>query len=450
MSVATFKFKSELRGLLTLGLPIILTQIIQVSNTTVAILMMGRVGSVELAAVGLGGAFMIFVFLACLGVMMSLSPTIAQHFGAGRNDSIRHAFQQGLWLAIGTGATAFFLLRQMGRLMHWMAVDPEVIPLAQAYLDIAAWSMPSVCIYMAFRFLCEATGHSRPMLVVNIATLPVVIGGNWALIFGHWGLPALGVEGAAFNLILVMMLNALGLALFVLVSERYRVRRLFSLFQLPSRECLVLIKLGLPIAGTLVLDSGFFSAIALLMGKMGHVWLAAHQVAINYATVAFMIPVSLSSATMARVGQAVGQGDPVLARARGFLGISSSLLLVLPSIILVLAVPQWIAHLYTGDVTVIEAAVPLLMVAAVLHIFDAAYITAQGALRGLKDVNGPMLISLSFWLCGLPAAWYFGIVNDWGAVGLWWGMIAGIALTAVLLLWRFHWRSRSMILAQTG
>ncbi|MEO1847449.1 MAG: MATE family efflux transporter, partial [Pseudomonadota bacterium] len=112
MSVATFKFKSELRGLLTLGLPIILTQFIQVSNTTVAILMMGRVGSVELAAVGLGGAFMIFVFLACLGVMMSLSPTIAQNFGAGRNDSIRHAFQQGLWLAVGTGAVAFFLLRQ--------------------------------------------------------------------------------------------------------------------------------------------------------------------------------------------------------------------------------------------------------------------------------------------------------------------------------------------------
>ncbi len=445
MNVAPFQLKRELRGLLTLGLPIILTQLIQVSNTTVAILMMGRVGSIELAALGLGGSFMIFVFLVCLGIMMSLSPTIAQHFGAGRIEGIRRAFQQGLWLVLATGISAFFLLRQMGQLMHWIGVDPEVIPLAQAYLNLAAWSMPATCLYLALRFLCEATGHSRPMLVINIATLPVVVVGNWALIFGHWGLPALGVEGAALNLILVMSLNAMGMLVFVLLAPRYRARNLFVSFSLPSKEFLTLLKLGLPIAGTLVLDSGFFSAIALMMGKMGHLWLAAHQVAINYATIAFMIPVSLSSATMARVGQAMGQGDPVLARQRGFLGISASLLLVVPSIVLILAFPQWVAGLYTGDLAVIQAALPLLLAAAMLQIFDATYITAQGALRGLKDVNGPMLISLSFWVCGLPAAWLMGLVIGWGAVGLWWGMVSGVALTAVLLVWRFHWRSARTI-----
>ena len=445
MNVAPFQLKRELRGLLTLGLPIILTQLIQVSNTTVAILMMGRVGSIELAALGLGGSFMIFVFLVCLGIMMSLSPTIAQHFGAGRIEGIRRAFQQGLWLVLATGISAFFLLRQMGQLMHWIGVDPEVIPLAQAYLNLAAWSMPATCLYLALRFLCEATGHSRPMLVINIATLPVVVVGNWALIFGHWGLPALGVEGAALNLILVMSLNAMGMLVFVLLAPRYRARNLFVSFSLPSKEFLTLLKLGLPIAGTLVLDSGFFSAIALMMGKMGHLWLAAHQVAINYATIAFMIPVSLSSATMARVGQAMGQGDPALARQRGFLGISASLLLVVPSIVLILTFPQWVAGLYTGDLAVIQAALPLLLAAAMLQIFDATYITAQGALRGLKDVNGPMLISLSFWVCGLPAAWLMGLVIGWGAVGLWWGMVFGVALTAVLLVWRFHWRSARTI-----
>jgi MATE family multidrug resistance protein len=377
--------------------------------------------------------------------MMSLSPTIAQHFGAGRIEGIRRAFQQGLWLVLATGISAFFLLRQMGQLMHWIGVDPEVIPLAQTYLNLAAWSMPATCLYLALRFLCEATGHSRPMLVINIATLPVVVVGNWALIFGHWGLPALGVEGAALNLILVMSLNAMGMLVFVLLAPRYRARNLFVSFSLPSKEFLTLLKLGLPIAGTLVLDSGFFSAIALMMGKMGHLWLAAHQVAINYATIAFMIPVSLSSATMARVGQAMGQGDPVLARQRGFLGISASLLLVVPSIVLILAFPQWVAGLYTGDLAVIQAALPLLLAAAMLQIFDATYITAQGALRGLKDVNGPMLISLSFWVCGLPAAWLMGLVIGWGAVGLWWGMVFGVALTAVLLVWRFHWRSARTI-----
>ncbi len=440
-----FDLKPEIRGLLKLGLPIVLTQFIQVSNTTVAVLMMGRVGSLELAALGLGGSFMIFVFLVCLGIMMSLSPTIAQHFGAGRDEQIKTSFQQGLWLALVTGIGAFLLLREMDHLMLWIGIDPAVVPLVKAYLAFAAWSMPATCLYLALRFLCEATGHSKPMLVINIATLPVVLIGNWAFIFGHLGLPPMGVEGAAANLILVMSLNALGMLLYVATAERYRARALWSSFTPPGTDLISLLRLGLPIAGTLILDTSFFTAIALMMGKIGHVWLAAHQVAINYATVAFMIPVSLSSATMARVGQAMGQNDPRLARARGVLGISCALLLVVPSILMIFIFPEWVAGLYTTDVDVVVAAVPLLVAAAFLQIFDATYITAQGALRGFKDVNGPLLISFSFWIVGLPAAWGLGWGLNWGASGLWWGMIVGVASTAILLLWRFQWRAANAL-----
>ena len=442
---SSFDLRPEIRGLLKLGLPIVLTQFIQVSNTTVAVLMMGRVGALELAALGLGGSFMIFVFLVCLGIMMSLSPTIAQHFGAGRDQQIKESFQQGLWLALLTGVGAFLLLRQMDHLMLWIGIDANVVPLVQRYLALAAWSMPATCLYMALRFLCEATGHSKPMLIINIATLPVVVAGNWALIFGHLGMPAMGVEGAAANLILVMSLNALGMLLYVVMSRRYRARELWRSFSRPDAGLIALLKLGIPIAGTLILDTSFFTAIALMMGKIGHVWLAAHQVAINYATVAFMIPVSLSSATMARVGQAIGQNNPWLARARGVLGISCALLLVVPSILIIFIFPEWVAGLYTDDAEVVMAAVPLLFAAAFLQIFDATYITAQGALRGLKDVNGPLMISFSFWAVGLPAAWGLGWGLNWGAPGLWWGMIAGVAATAVLLIWRFHWRASSVL-----
>jgi len=443
----SFDLRPEIRGLLKLGLPIVLTQFIQVSNTTVAVLMMGRVGALELAALGLGGSFMIFVFLVCLGIMMSLSPTIAQHFGAGRDQQINESFQQGLWLALLTGVGAFLLLRQMDYLMLWIGIDASVVPLVQRYLALAAWSMPATCLYMALRFLCEATGHSKPMLVINIATLPIVVAGNWAFIFGHFGIPAMGVEGAAANLILVMSLNALGMLLYVVMSRRYRARELWRSFSWPGASLIALLKLGIPIAGTLILDTSFFTAIALMMGKIGHVWLAAHQVAINYATVAFMIPVSLSSATMARVGQAIGQNNPWLARARGVLGISCALLLVVPSILIIFIFPEWVAGLYTDDAEVVIAAIPLLFAAAFLQIFDATYITAQGALRGFKDVNGPLMISFSFWAVGLPAAWGLGWGLNWGAPGLWWGMIAGVAATAVLLIWRFHWRASSVLRA---
>ncbi len=438
-------FKIEVNGLLKLAIPIILTQFIQVSNTTVAILMMGRVGALELAALGLGGSFMIFTFLVCLGIMMSLSPTIAQHFGAGRDQGIKDTFQQGIWLALVTGVSAFFVLRQMGHLMLLVGVDPAVMPLVEDYLRFAAWSMPAVCLYMGLRFLCEATGHSKPMLIINVATLPIVLLGNWAFIFGHFGMPAMGVEGAALNLIVVMSLNALGMLIFVICAKRYRVRQLWRSFSLPGRGLIDLLKLGLPIAGTLVLDTSFFTAIALMMGKMGHIWLAAHQVAINFATIAFMIPVSLSSATLARVGQALGQDDPMRARARGYLGISCAVALVIPSIVIIFLIPEWVAGLYTEDADVIRAAVPLLVAAAFLQIFDATYITAQGALRGLKDVNGPLLISFSFWIVGLPAAWMLGMAWGFGAVGLWWGMIMGVAATAILLMWRFRWRAAKSI-----
>ena len=425
-------FKIEVNGLLRLAIPIILTQFIQVSNTTVAILMMGRVGALELAALGLGGSFMIFMFLACLGIMMSLSPTIAQHFGAGRDQGIKDTFQQGIWLAFVTGVVAFFVLRQMGHLMLLVGVDPAVMPLVEDYLRFAAWSMPAVCLYMGLRFLCEATGHSKPMLIINIATLPIVLLGNWTFIFGHFGIPAMGVEGAALNLIVVMSLNALGMLIFVICAKRYRVRQLWRSFSLPGRGLIDLLKLGLPIAGTLVLDTSFFTAIALMMGKMGHIWLAAHQV-------------SLSSATLARVGQAIGQNNPLLARARGYLGISCAVALIIPSMLIIFLIPEWVAGLYTGEADVIRAAVPLLVAAAFLQIFDATYITAQGALRGLKDVNGPLLISFSFWIVGLPAAWMLGMTWGFGAAGLWWGMIMGVAATAILLMWRFRWRAAKSI-----
>tara|TARA_Y100000294_G_scaffold176925_1_gene200736 strand:+ start:569 stop:1930 length:1362 start_codon:yes stop_codon:yes gene_type:complete len=438
--------KTELTGLLALGLPIILTQLMQIGNNTVAIVMMGRVGSREMAAIGLGGAFMIFVYLLCLGIMTSLSPTIAQHFGAGRERDIRRFFQQGLWMALGVSVMAFFLLREMGRVMLWMSVDPEVVPLVQDYLDIVSWSMPAVCYYLALRFVCEGIGHSQPMMMVSLLTLPVALVGNWALIFGHLGFPALGVRGAAWNLVLVMVLNTLGLLLYLALSRRYRSRHLFASFALPGAEIWALLKLGLPIAGTLVLDSGFFSMIALLMGQLGHVALAAHQAAINYVTVVFMIPVGLSSATMARVGQSIGRGDQRQARRRGLLGIGVGVTLVLPSVLLALLLPGSIVALYTHDASVTLVAVTLLTVAGLFQLFDAVFITAQGALRGLKDVTGPLWISLlCYWLCGLPIAWFLGIQQGLGPIGLWYGMALGLGLTALLLGLRFHTKSARLV-----
>jgi MATE family multidrug resistance protein len=437
--------RSELAGLLRLGIPIIFTQLLQVSQGTIAIIMMGRVGSRELAAVGLGTSFWVFVWLGSMGLLMGLSPTIAQHKGAGRLREMRDDFQQGLWMALVIGMLAFVLMRNIGGVMDLVGVDSKVIPLVKSYLGIGSWSMPAVCVYLVMRFFCEATGNSRPMMVIQILVLPIVVLGNWVLIYGNLGFPALGVDGAALAFAGGMILTAILLSGYMLFTPKYRDLGLFDGLTFPVFARLgVLFRLGVPISVSLVLDSAFFNAINLLMGRFGHVALAAHQLVINFATVIFMVAVGISSAVMARVGQSVGSGNVAEVRLRGWIGIATATVLMLPSVLFMTMFPGIIASIYTNEPEVTDIAVSLLMVAALFQLFDGLYMAGAGALRGLKDVNAVMWISvLAYWVVGFPVAWILGI--NWGPTGLWYGMVVGIGLTAILLGWRFEVKSRKLL-----
>ena len=439
------KIWPELAGLLRLGIPIIFTQLLQVSQGTIAIIMMGRVGSLELAAVGLGTSFWVFVWLGSMGLLMGLSPTIAQHQGAGRHLEMRSDFQQGLWMALVIGLLAFILMRNIGGVMDLIGVDPQVIPLVKSYLEIGSWSMPAVCLYLVMRFFCEATGNSRPMMVIQILVLPLVVFGNWVLIYGNLGFPALGVDGAALTFTGGLILVAILLSGYMLFTPKYRELGLFTGLTFPVFARVgVLFRLGVPISISLILDSAFFNAINLLMGRFGHVALAAHQLVINYTTVIFMVAVGISSAVMARVGQSVGSGHMAEVRLRGWLGVATATVLMLPSVLFMIMFPRIIASIYTSEPGVTDVAVSLLMAAALFQLFDGLYMAGAGALRGLKDVTAVMWISvLSYWIVGFPVAWIMGI--NWGPTGLWYGMVVGIGLTAILLGWRFEVKSRKLL-----
>ena len=439
------KIWPELAGLLRLGIPIIFTQLLQVSQGTIAIIMMGRVGSLELAAVGLGTSFWVFVWLGSMGLLMGLSPTIAQHHGAGRHREMRSDFQQGLWMALVIGLLAFILMRNIGGVMDLIGVDPQVIPLVKSYLEIGSWSMPAVCLYLVMRFFCEATGNSRPMMVIQILVLPLVVFGNWVLIYGNLGFPALGVDGAALTFTGGLILVAILLSGYMLFTPKYRELGLFTGLTFPVFARVgVLFRLGVPISISLILDSAFFNAINLLMGRFGHVALAAHQLVINYTTVIFMVAVGISSAVMARVGQSVGSGNMAEVRLRGWLGVATATVLMLPSVLFMIMFPRIIASIYTSEPGVTDVAVSLLMAAALFQLFDGLYMAGAGALRGLKDVTAVMWISvLSYWIVGFPVAWIMGL--NWGPVGLWYGMVVGIGLTAILLGWRFELKSRQLL-----
>ena len=449
-SVPRQEIVSEIKGLLSLGLPITVTQLLQVGYTTVAIIMAGRVGATELAAVGLGAALWIFVYLGCMGLLLALSPIIAQHHGAGHSAEIRHSFQQGLWLALIVGLFGWWFLGHISAVTRLMQVDPNVIPLVEDYLDVAAWSMPPTCFYFVFRFLCEGTGHSRPMMIVQLFLLPLAVFLNWVLIFGNFGSPVLGVRGAALSSTVCLTLSAVCMGGYLLKAARFRHLFLFRQIGPPDPgEIGRTVRLGLPIAVTLVLDSGFFSVLALVMGQLGAIALAAHQVAINYATLVFMIPVGLSHAIMVRVGQAIGRRQVARARFRGCLGIVTVVVLLIPFSILVALAPEFVIHIYTRDSAVVPAAAMLLAVAVVFVVMDGVKIAGEGALRGLKETTSPMVISLfSYWLVGFPAAWLLGIYWDVGPVGLWYGMALGMVLAAMLMSARFLSKANHRVRSQ--
>ena len=260
----------ELRALLHLGIPLIVAQLLQVSYGFVATLMMGRVGTLELAAMGLGNSLWVMVFLATLGVLMVVSPVVARQFGADRSDAIREVFQQALWLSSIVALFSWWMMRHVGAVMSVMSVEAAVIPLVEDYLRITSWGMPSVCLYFVCRFLCEGTGNARPMMWIQLVVLPINILLSWIFIFGKFGFPALAVNGAALSGTICLWLNA-GLILgYVARSGRYRHLKLFRDFVRPSvTEIGKLARLGLPVAGLLILESGFFNAIALMMGSLG-------------------------------------------------------------------------------------------------------------------------------------------------------------------------------------
>ena len=443
MRVLRARVTKELGHLLILGVPLVIAQLLQVSYGFVAIVMMGRVGTLELAAIGLGTSLWVMVFLATLGVLIVVSPVVARGFGAGRSAEIRNTFQQGLWLSSLVALCSWWIMRHIGGVMSLMSVEASVIPLVESYLQITSWGMPSVCLYFVCRFLCEGTGNARPMMLIQFLVLPINIVLSWILIFGKLGFPVLAVNGAALASTICLWLTAGLLLVYVATAGRYQHLKLFRDFSRPSLiEIGKLARLGLPVAGLLILEAGFFNAIALMMGSLGQTALAAHNVVMNYVTLIFMIPVGLANALMVRVGQAMGESGVAEARFRGLVGIGVASGAMVVSALVIVMFPQAIIGLYTADPSVAATAAVLLVCAALFQLSDGIQITSAGALRGLQDTNVPMFISGgAYWLVGVPASWWLGMYLERGPLGLWLGLILGLTVSATLLGARFLLKS---------
>ncbi|WP_456374918.1 MATE family efflux transporter [Thiolapillus sp.] len=433
----------ELKHNAALAGPIVLAQVAQVAMGFTDTVMAGRIGSLDLGAIAVGVNLWILPYLFCVGLLMAVSSMSSHYFGAARFSAIRDLMRQVGWLVVVLGIMSVLVIWLMIRGIGLLALDTDIERVAGSYVHAVSFGLPAVIGYLALRFLSEGIGYTKPMMVIQLIALGANILANWVFMFGKLGFPAMGAEGAGWATALVMWLQLVLLLGYIYRHKRYRFIWITPVFRPDWRRTGELLRVGMPIAVTLVAEVGMFAAVALLMGTLGVTEVAAHQVALNVAAMAFMIPLGISSATTVRVGHALGEGRGELVRFRGLVGIgfAASCMMLTASVLFLL--PEQIVHIYTRDAAVQALARQLLFMAAVFQLSDGIQISANGALRGMKDTLVPMGITLGvYWVMGLPLSWYLGFVRGIGPQGLWMGLVAGLTLAAMLLVWRFLVLSR--------
>ena len=432
--------RQDLTQLFRLALPVAAVQVGMMSMGAVDTIMVGRVSPADLAAVALGNLYFFGVAVFGMGVLFVLDPVISQAVGADDHEAVARSVQRGGLLSALLTVVAVVLLLPAGPVLASLRQPEEVVPIAAGY---ALVSIPGVFPFYAFVVLrqsLQAMGRVAPILVTVLLANVANVLFNWVLVFGHLGFPAMGAVGSGWATSLSRWCMMLGLLVVgwpvlraTILPLRPEALRLEPLKRL--------VRLGVPIGAQQALEFGVFGAAGLLMGLMGTLAVASHQVALNLAALTFMVPVGVAQACAVLVGQAVGRHDPQAARRAAGAGLVVGVSFMSLTAILFLTAPGLLARIYSTDMRVVGAAAMLIPIAGVFQVFDGIQVVASGALRGVGDTRVPMLVNLlGFWGVGLPICLLLGFGLDGGPQGIWWGLAAGIAVVAVLLMLRIRAR----------
>jgi len=439
------RIASEIVALWQLAWPILVGQLANVGMAVADVAMAGHASAQDLAGVALGSSIWMIVVVTLMGVMMSVNPTVAHYVGAGQFDKVPHVVRQGLWKGLGVGAAAFVLANLGALVFDHMELEPAVRGIAIRFVHITSFALPAFACYRVLYGYSASLNQTKPMMAIALAALLLNCFLNWLLIFGNWGFPRMGGVGCAWSTMLCIWFNLGGLLWWMRHAPAYRSTWPFDRFEAPHREKVSsLLKLGLPIGVTYFAESSAFSLIALLVARFGSTQVAAHQIALNFSSLVFMVPLSLGIALLTRVGQALGAGDPVAARFRSTVGVALAVGLAVVSATLMAVFNHHIAALYTNDTPVATAAAGLLFLAALFQISDAAQVSTSSAIRGYKVSRAPMVIHLiAFWVFALPLGCALGLAPQWlpwgpaqplQAEGFWIALVVGLTIAALGLI----------------
>jgi len=438
-------WRAEIIEAIKLAWPIALTQLGQIAMMTTDLALIGRLGDGAIAAVGLAHLILFVGFVLGMGPVSAVAPLAAQAFGARDPRMVRRSLRVGLWAAVMLGVPINVAQLWGEDILIAAGQSSASAALAARYLTGLAWSMIPAWCFIALRNFMGAVNRPEPALWVTVAAIPVNGLLAYALINGAFGAPRLDLLGAGLATTLVNVAMCAAAIWICYTCRPFKKYRVLGRFWRPDWELLrQLIAIGLPISGALMLEWGLFSSSALLMGLIGTTALAAHQIALQVATILFMVPFGISLAATVRVGHAVGRRDPVATRRAGFGAIALGAALMVVMTVIVVAFHDAIPVLFLGDdsggnAATARLAATLLLVGASFFVTDGIQTIAAGALRGLNDTRVPMwFAAVSFWLIGFTCVYGLAFPGRLGAVGIWIGFSIAIATFAALLIYRFH------------
>ncbi len=446
------RWLAEARALLILAAPMAGSQLAQMAIMTTDVVLLGRLSREALAAAAIGNTVFYFAWLIGSGPGMAVAPVVAQILGARPGDRrhVRATVRMGLWVTMLAALPLMLIMLNARWILSHLGQDPDLAAGAGVFVSMLAIGLPFALGYQALRSFTAALG--KPMAALWVMLAAIVVNGvlGYGLIFGVWGLPKLGLLGSGLATAVSSIFQFVAMVVVIWLTPSLRVYRIFRRAHRPVpvrvRE---LIRLGVPISMTMIFEAMLFNTMTLVMGTFGAVAVAAHQIALNFASITFMVPLGLGMASTVRVGLAVGRDDMAGARRAGVTAMVLSVGFISVVAVFMVLFGKEIAALYlgsgrAGDDQVIALGAQFLLIAAAFQVFDALQVVGAQALRGLKDARVPMILAgVSYWLVGAPVCILLGIGMKMQGLGIWIGLAVGLAVAAVAMTWRFARITRS-------
>lgn len=435
-----------------LAYPVMLSQLGHVMMGVTDSIMVGHIGSTSLAAVSLSNVIFNVILLFGIGVSYAITPLVASAAGVRKNDEVVETVRHGLVINLINGLILIGAVILGKNLLYKIDQPEEVVTLAIPYLSIITYSILPVLIFQTYRQFAEGLSFTRIAMIVMIVSNVVNILLNYVMIFGHAGFPAMGLKGAAWATLASRIFMAVFIVVYIYYSAKFKnLNGLFAFGSYSKQLFKKMLHIGIPAGMQFIFEVLAFDASAVMMGWLGTQALAAHQIAINMATISYMMTSGLAAAATIRVGHYFGQHDIKNVRAAAYTLLGMALTFMSVWALIFILGKNLLPSFYISDPGVIAIAIPLLVIAGFFQLSDGVQVVCVGALRGLQDVKIPSLfIFIAYWIIGLPLGYWLGFSCGYGAPGIWLGLLVGLTLTALAMFLRFRHVSKNLLATKTA